>query len=122
MLWQTRIERVVAARPHIPDWRHEHGVRLLVSCVGALVVLVSVCMAAPTVLVRAAPLAMPDASVSCDHIPANWSRTGCAPGGATSDGFGLSFQCVELAARFSAWAFGDSPGSRVETTPTRLMT
>jgi len=49
------------------------------------------------------------ANVSCDRVPANWNKTGCAPGGATSDGYGLSFQCVELVIRFSAWAFGDSP-------------
>jgi hypothetical protein len=47
------------------------------------------------------------ANVSCDRVPANWAQTGCAPGSATSDGFGLTFQCVELAIRFSAWAFGD---------------
>ncbi len=50
-------------------------------------------------------------NVSCDHAPRNWSRSGCAPGGATSDGYGLTFQCVELVIRFSAWAYGDSPGA-----------
>lgn len=50
-------------------------------------------------------------NVSCDRVPSNWSRTGCAPGGATSDGYGLTFQCVELAIRFSAWAYGDSPAA-----------
>jgi hypothetical protein len=49
------------------------------------------------------------ANVSCDRVPANWARSGCAPGGATSDGFGLTFQCVELIIRFAAWAYGDSP-------------
>lgn len=47
------------------------------------------------------------ANVSCDRIPDNWPRTGCAPGNATSDGYGLTFQCVELVIRFSSWAFGD---------------
>lgn len=47
------------------------------------------------------------ANVSCDRVPDNWAKTGCAPGGATSDGYGLTFQCVELIIRFSAWAFGD---------------
>ncbi len=51
------------------------------------------------------------ANVSCNHIPSNWAKTGCAPGGATSDGYGLTFQCVELVIRFSAWAFGDSVSS-----------
>lgn len=50
-------------------------------------------------------------NVSCDRVPSNWNRTGCAPGGATSDGYGLTFQCVELVIRFSAWAYGDSPGA-----------
>lgn len=49
------------------------------------------------------------ANLSCDRIPANLAKTGCAPGYATYDGFGLSFQCVELITRFSAWAFGDAP-------------
>ncbi len=49
-------------------------------------------------------------SVSCDHMPTNWNRTGCAPGEPTSDGYGWTFQCPELVVRFSAWAFGDSPG------------
>lgn len=51
------------------------------------------------------------ANVSCDRLPDNWAKTGCAPGGATSDGYGLTFQCVELIIRFSAWAFGDSASS-----------
>src|SRR5215469_14164561 len=49
------------------------------------------------------------ASVSCDRVPDNWGRTGCAPGTPTSDGYGWTFQCPELDVRFSAWAFGDSP-------------
>jgi hypothetical protein len=48
-------------------------------------------------------------SVSCDLLPDNWDRTGCAPGKPTSDGYGWTFQCPELVVRFSAWAFGDSP-------------
>jgi hypothetical protein len=51
------------------------------------------------------------ANVSCDRTPANFARSGCAPGRATSDGYGLTFQCVELVARFAAWAFGVSPGA-----------
>jgi hypothetical protein len=51
------------------------------------------------------------ANLSCDHAPANFHATGCAPGGATYDGFGLTFQCVELVVRFSAWAFGDQPSA-----------
>ena len=51
------------------------------------------------------------ANVSCDRTPANFAATGCAPGSATSDGYGLTFQCVELVARFAAWAFGSSPGA-----------
>lgn len=51
------------------------------------------------------------ANVSCDRVPTNFNATGCAPGGATSDGFGLTFQCVELVQRFAAWAFGDRPDS-----------
>lgn len=47
------------------------------------------------------------ANVSCDRVPDNWAKTGCAPGRATSDGYGLTFQCVELVIRFSAWAYGD---------------
>ena len=50
------------------------------------------------------------ANVSCSAIPANWSATGCAPGHATGDGYGLAFQCVELIVRFSAWAFGERNG------------
>jgi hypothetical protein len=50
------------------------------------------------------------ANVSCDRVPTNWSRSGCTPGSPTTDGFGWTFQCVELVARFSAWAFDDSPG------------
>ncbi|HEY7985122.1 MAG TPA: CHAP domain-containing protein, partial [Ktedonobacterales bacterium] len=49
------------------------------------------------------------ANVSCDRAPASFARAGCAPGRATFDGFGLSFQCVELVARFAAWAYGDAP-------------
>ena len=49
------------------------------------------------------------ANVSCDRRPANFAATGCLPGGATSDGYGLTFQCVEMVARFASWAFGDSP-------------
>ena len=49
------------------------------------------------------------ANLSCDRVPVNLAKTGCAPGHATYDGFGLSFQCVELITRFSAWAFGDAP-------------
>jgi CHAP domain len=51
------------------------------------------------------------ANLSCDHLPTNFGATGCAPGSATYDGFGLSFQCVELIVRFSAWAFGDRPSA-----------
>jgi hypothetical protein len=50
------------------------------------------------------------ANVSCDRVPVNWARSGCTPGSPTTDGFGWTFQCVELVTRFSAWAFGDSPG------------
>lgn len=57
-----------------------------------------------------ANLAAPNpANVSCDRAAKSWSAAGCAPGNPTSDGYGLSFQCVELAIRFSAWAFGDQP-------------
>ncbi|MEO7002480.1 MAG: CHAP domain-containing protein [Ktedonobacterales bacterium] len=49
-------------------------------------------------------------NVSCDRVPDNWSHKGCAPGRPTDDGYGWSFQCVELVVRFSAWAFGDNPG------------
>ena len=49
-------------------------------------------------------------NVSCDRVPSNWNRTGCAPGSPSDDGYGWTFQCVELAVRFSAWAYGDSPG------------
>lgn len=49
-------------------------------------------------------------NVSCDRVPTNWATSGCAPGVATSDGYGLTYQCVELVIRFSAWAFGDSVG------------
>lgn len=48
-------------------------------------------------------------NVSCDRVPANWSKSGCAPGSPTSDGYGWTFQCPELVIRFSAWAFGDKP-------------
>ncbi|HEU5440006.1 MAG TPA: CHAP domain-containing protein [Ktedonobacterales bacterium] len=54
-------------------------------------------------------LAPNPANVSCDAVPSNWTATGCAPGRATRDGFGLTFQCVELVIRFSAWAYGDKP-------------
>ncbi len=51
------------------------------------------------------------ANVSCDRMPLRSSADGdCAPGSATSDGYGLTFQCVELVARFAVWAFGDAPG------------
>jgi CHAP domain-containing protein len=50
------------------------------------------------------------ANLSCDRAPADFAHAGCAPGRATYDGFGLSFQCVELVARFAAWAFDDAPG------------
>ncbi|HLY29556.1 MAG TPA: hypothetical protein VKQ36_00885, partial [Ktedonobacterales bacterium] len=50
-------------------------------------------------------------NISCDRLPANWARTGCAPGRPTNDGYGWTFQCVELVIRFSAWAFGDNPGA-----------
>ena len=50
------------------------------------------------------------ANLSCDRTPTNFAATGCAPGVATSDGYGLTFQCVELVARFAAWAYGASPG------------
>jgi regulation of enolase protein 1 (concanavalin A-like superfamily) len=57
-----------------------------------------------------ANLAAPNpANVSCDRAAKSWTAAGCAPGNPTSDGYGLSFQCVELAIRFSAWAFGDQP-------------
>ncbi len=55
------------------------------------------------------PVSEDGSSVSCDRIPSNWTRTGCAPGQPTGDGFGWTFQCPELIVRFSAWAFGDSP-------------
>jgi hypothetical protein len=48
-------------------------------------------------------------NVSCDRVPTNWFKSGCAPGSATSDGYGWTFQCPELVIRFSAWAFGDKP-------------
>ncbi len=51
------------------------------------------------------------ANLSCDRTPSDFPATGCAPGGATSDGYGLTFQCVELVTRFSAWAFGSSLSS-----------
>ncbi|MGZ3639376.1 MAG: CHAP domain-containing protein, partial [Ktedonobacterales bacterium] len=50
-------------------------------------------------------------SVSCSRAPSNWKSAGCAPGHPTSDGYGWTFQCVELVVRFSAWAYGDSPGA-----------
>ncbi|MGH2501098.1 MAG: CHAP domain-containing protein, partial [Ktedonobacterales bacterium] len=63
------------------------------------------------------------ANVSCDVAPASnpanvpatgptvGAVEGCAPGEATTDDYGLSFQCVELVARFAAWAYGDAPGA-----------
>lgn len=57
------------------------------------------------------------ANLSCDRVPANLAATGCAPGHATYDGFGLSFQCVELIARFAAWAFGDRPYDWIGNAP-----
>jgi hypothetical protein len=50
------------------------------------------------------------ANISCDRVPTDFRATGCAPGGVTDDGYGWSFQCVELVIRFSAWAF-DAPPS-----------
>ena len=55
-------------------------------------------------------LAPGGANVSCDAAPAHAASGDCAPGRATSDGYGWSFQCVELVARFAAWAYGDAPG------------
>ncbi len=49
------------------------------------------------------------ANVSCTRAPSADGTAGCAPGVATSDGYGLTFQCVELVARFAKWAFGDAP-------------
>ncbi|HEX6800547.1 MAG TPA: CHAP domain-containing protein [Ktedonobacterales bacterium] len=57
------------------------------------------------------------ANVSCDALPSNWPARGCAPGGATRDGFGLTFQCVELITRFAAWAFGDQPSAWLGDAP-----
>lgn len=51
------------------------------------------------------------ANVSCDRVPFSYTVTRCAPGRATTDGYGLTFQCVELVVRFSAWAFGSAPSS-----------
>ncbi len=56
-------------------------------------------------------------NISCDRVPSKWARTGCAPGNPTDDGYGWSFQCVELIIRFSAWAYGDSPGSWIGNAP-----
>ncbi len=50
-------------------------------------------------------------NVSCDRVPSNWDISSCAPGRPTSDGYGWTFQCVELILRFAAWAFGDNPGA-----------
>jgi len=50
-------------------------------------------------------------NVSCDRVPSNWNASGCAPGRPTNDGYGWTFQCVELILRFAAWAFGDNPGA-----------
>lgn len=50
------------------------------------------------------------ANVSCDRVPTNFAASGCAPGGVTEDGYGWSFQCVELVIRFTAWAFGAPTG------------
>jgi CHAP domain len=44
-----------------------------------------------------------NSGVSCDS-----TANGCSP---TTDGYGWTFQCPELIVRFSAWAFGDSPGA-----------
>ncbi|HEX8982473.1 MAG TPA: CHAP domain-containing protein [Ktedonobacterales bacterium] len=49
------------------------------------------------------------ANVSCTRAPVSDGAYGCAPGVATSDGYGLTFECVELVARFAKWAFGDAP-------------
>lgn len=49
-------------------------------------------------------------NVSCDRVPTNWGSSGCTPGVATSDGYGLTYQCVELVIRFSSWAYGDAVG------------
>lgn len=49
------------------------------------------------------------ANVSCTRAPTAGNAAGCAPGAATSDGYGLTFQCVELVARFAKWAYGDAP-------------
>jgi hypothetical protein len=57
------------------------------------------------------------ANLSCDRIPTDLAHTGCAPGKATSDGYGLSFQCVELVTRFAAWAFGDRPSGWLGDAP-----
>jgi regulation of enolase protein 1 (concanavalin A-like superfamily) len=57
------------------------------------------------------------ANLSCDRVPADLAKTGCAPGHATYDGYGLTFQCVELVARFSAWAFGDKPSAWIGNAP-----
>lgn len=57
------------------------------------------------------------ANVSCNAMPGNWPAHGCAPGGATRDGFGLTFQCVELVTRFAAWAFGDQPSAWLGDAP-----
>lgn len=57
------------------------------------------------------------ANVSCDRVPGHPATTGCAPGRATYDGFGLTFQCVELIARFAAWAFGDRPTDWIGNAP-----
>jgi len=50
-------------------------------------------------------------NVSCDRVPSNWNASGCAPGQPSNDGYGWTFQCVELILRFAAWAFGDNPGA-----------
>ncbi len=57
------------------------------------------------------------ANLSCDRVPKDLAKTGCAPGHATYDGYGLTFQCVELVARFSAWAYGDSPAAWLGNAP-----
>jgi hypothetical protein len=50
------------------------------------------------------------AEVSCDRGPSNFRTSFCAPGSPTNDGYGWSFQCVELVIRFTAWAFGAPTG------------
>ncbi len=54
--------------------------------------------------------------VSCTRLLANGSA-GCGSGQPTSDGYGWTFQCVELVDRFAAWAFGDNPGAWLGNAP-----